>query len=504
MFGKRKSKDILLTCPYCKKQQNEPRHALSTFCRSCGEHYKIKNGEAVGSPGAGLSGISTFRELGEVELISDKPKFRNETAPVEKPAPKEEVVEPVKIEKEHVESRPETSITSVKETGAETWLEGPEDGDIDAKAKEPEESIEEKKEAPTESAPKPVKQPVADVPGPLAKKTEAEPAADSDEEDDEEEELISNPIARAAAEAAAKEKQIRDLELKLEKAADDEDQPTEKKEKGSSSSLGADAQPKETLAAGSMEAMFRGLSTDVDVAMRADKVVPEKEEKEEPKPAAKKVEVEKPLDPKKMPSDFVPPSKKGGHPHSRPIRCFKCNHQQMVSLSASSSQCGRCSVYISLSDYDIKTQQSQTIRTRGNVTIHRRGSLIGCDIACHDLTVLGKISGSVDCSGNATFKNSGKVMGSMHCKHLQVEKKCELTFPQGVVAESADIHGIVNGDITCSGTVRIFRTGAVNGDATAKAIVLKDGGILSGQMSIQHNVDIELPLKRGYDPSIID
>ncbi len=94
-------------------------------------------------------------------------------------------------------------------------------------------------------------------------------------------------------------------------------------------------------------------------------------------------------------------------------------------------------------------------------------------------------------------------MGQMHCKHLQVDKKCELTFPQGVIAESADISGIVNGNITCSGTVKINRTGAVNGDATAKAIVLKDGGILSGQMSIQHDVDIELPLKRAYAPSII-
>lgn len=169
-------------------------------------------------------------------------------------------------------------------------------------------------------------------------------------------------------------------------------------------------------------------------------------------------------------------------------------------MAASSTQCARCSQYISLSDVDIRSHHSRNIQTRGNVVIHRRGSVIGCEIACHDLTVLGKISGSVDCSGNATFKNSGKVLGSMHCKHIVVDKKCELDFPQGIIAESADIHGVVRGDILCSGTIQIFKTGSVLGDATARAVVVKDGGVLTGQMRIQHGTDISLPEKGSVRP----
>lgn len=211
------------------------------------------------------------------------------------------------------------------------------------------------------------------------------------------------------------------------------------------------------------------------------------------------VEKNRPLDPSRMPANYVPPGKKpSGGVQKRPVRCFECNYRQQVSIAATSTQCGRCSVYISLADKVIDGPYSSNIRTRGDVTIHKKGSLIGCDIACHNLTVQGKISGSVDCSGDAFFKNSGKVMGSMHCKHLFIDKKCELTFPQGIVAETADIHGTVHGNIICSGTIKIMKTGSVLGDAKAKAVVLKDGGVLTGQMSIQSDIEIELPHKKRY------
>lgn len=191
-------------------------------------------------------------------------------------------------------------------------------------------------------------------------------------------------------------------------------------------------------------------------------------------------------------------------PEKKPVRCFECGHIHEVSVAATSTQCARCSLYISLSDQDIRGQYSRNIRTRGDVTIHKKGSVIGCEIACHNLTVLGEISGSVDCSGNATFKSSGKVLGSMHCKHIVIEKKCELDFPQGIIAESADIYGVVRGDILCAGTIHIFKTGSVLGDASARAIVMKDGAVLTGQMNIQHDVDISLPGKGDARPRHAD
>ncbi|NNE91429.1 MAG: polymer-forming cytoskeletal protein [Verrucomicrobiales bacterium] len=453
--------------------------------------------------------MSTFRELGAEGVVGGEDAAADKESPADE---REDDTIPIPEAAEPVDpAEPEID----PEIGAETWLETARKSSHEAKKK---------------------------ALSPIEQNTES-PTSKSDPNPEKAEKLITNPIAKAAAEADEKARMEDQVEAKIKerkaeidvspKKKDDvkddlgetdeareEDEPEEIEESGSeekAADLGADAQPKEVLSAGSMEALLGGLSTDEDVELDAEAVVAAETKEEENHTDSSVAEIGKklafwnrrkedqtgPLDPAKMPADFSPPEKKEHGPDMRSVRCFKCNHVQNVSLCATSTQCGRCSVYISLSDYDIRTAQSQTIRTRGNVTIHKRGSLIGCDIACHDLTVLGKISGSVDCSGNAVFKNSGKVVGSMHCKHLQVDKKCELVFPQGVVAESADIYGIVHGNITCSGTVRIFKSGAVNGDATAKAIVLKDGGILSGQMSIQHDVDIELPVKKGYDPSII-
>ncbi len=185
-------------------------------------------------------------------------------------------------------------------------------------------------------------------------------------------------------------------------------------------------------------------------------------------------------------------------PEQRPVRCFDCGHLQHVSLAARSTICSRCSVYISLEDYHITSGWSQNVHTRGDITIDKKGSMVGCDIACHHLTVIGQLSASVDCSGNANFRGSGesRVLGSMHCRHLRVDKKCKLSLPQGLIAESVDIYGQLDSNILCSGTVRIFKSGTVLGDATARSIVLKDGGMLTGQMNIQPEVEIPLPPKR--------
>ncbi len=248
--------------------------------------------------------------------------------------------------------------------------------------------------------------------------------------------------------------------------------PVEEASPTSEAILGRHAQPVETLKKGSMGAMLGGSLEAVAVP-----------EPDEFRP--------------KMPAGFLPgAARRKPAPETRLVRCFECNHQQSVSLAASSTQCARCSVYISLADHEIASAWSQNIRTRGDVWIKKRGSVTGCDVACHHLEIDGRISASVDCSGVAHFRHSGRVMGHMHCQRLVVERKCEVIFPQGVWAESVDVYGTVVGNITCAGTIRIMKHGRVEGDARARAVDLKDGGELSGRMSIQSDLDVTPPEKQ--------
>lgn len=180
---------------------------------------------------------------------------------------------------------------------------------------------------------------------------------------------------------------------------------------------------------------------------------------------------------------FDAQERSGGVPE-RVVRCVECETELHVSLHASSTLCKRCGCYVNLEDFAIRNHRRENIKTRGDITIHRKASLNAGNIACDNLKVFGKISGQVDCSGDAMFRSSGKVVGSVRCKHLYVHKLSTLRFIPGIRAQTAEVHGHVEGDIICEGTIKISKTGAVIGNCIAPAVSLEDGGELSGQMMI--------------------
>ena len=168
----------------------------------------------------------------------------------------------------------------------------------------------------------------------------------------------------------------------------------------------------------------------------------------------------------------------------RSTQCFDCGAELRFSEKVSSVVCKRCSATISLEDVEIRDHRRESLKIRGNLTIHQKASLSAPEIACEVLRVYGKITGRIDCHGDAFFRSTGKVVGNFHCQHLFVHKTADLTFVPGIRAETAEIHGRVVGDLICEGTIKISKTGVVMGDCIAPAIHLESGGVLSGQMRI--------------------
>jgi cytoskeletal protein CcmA (bactofilin family) len=208
----------------------------------------------------------------------------------------------------------------------------------------------------------------------------------------------------------------------------------------------------------------------------------------------------------KMPPNFVPPEKRKKLVDANAdfkVRCFRCYHTQHVSRFAKSTQCERCSVYISLANYEIKAPKKHSLRTRGDMVIGRRGAMRDCEIACHHLTVNGPIDALVDCSGDAIFRHSGVVRGNLYCRKLVIEKHCVVEFPDGAMCQQAVVGGRLVGNLTCSGTVRISRTGSIEGDLAAIDLELKEGGSISGKKTLNPDISTDLPVKMGFNPSII-
>jgi len=139
------------------------------------------------------------------------------------------------------------------------------------------------------------------------------------------------------------------------------------------------------------------------------------------------------------PNTLTGPATRVPHPsevEERVVRCLDCSTELHVSRQATSTLCRRCGCYVSLEDFDIRGHRRENIRTRGNVVIHRRASLSASEVACESLKVFGKISGKIDCSGDAMFRSSGKVVGAVRCRHIYVHKLSNIRFIPGIRAEN--------------------------------------------------------------------
>lgn len=169
---------------------------------------------------------------------------------------------------------------------------------------------------------------------------------------------------------------------------------------------------------------------------------------------------------------------------TRDVSCFECGHIHRAPLGASSTLCPSCGAYISLKDYDIRENWSRGIQTRGNVVIHRKAAVTGITIRCHDLTVLGKLTGGVDCSGDFIIQSHGKIMGKVRCKRLIVEKRAQVDFSNPVKCEDAIIDGKVTGHFTCTGKLHLKKKATLSGDIKVATMAVDEGARHHGQISI--------------------
>lgn len=169
---------------------------------------------------------------------------------------------------------------------------------------------------------------------------------------------------------------------------------------------------------------------------------------------------------------------------SRQITCFNCNHSYSTVGEAQSSQCPKCSGYVSLQDHEITASWNRRIQTGGNVIIQKSGTVSGANIQCHDLTVLGELASSVECTGNVIIRTSGKITGSIHCRNLRVEKGARVELLSPVTAETAYIDGNVRGQIFCSGTITLEKRAQLQGLVRTTNLIVRPGAKHTGTIEV--------------------
>jgi cytoskeletal protein CcmA (bactofilin family) len=169
----------------------------------------------------------------------------------------------------------------------------------------------------------------------------------------------------------------------------------------------------------------------------------------------------------------------------RTVRCYECDAIHRVAGASTSTICPSCSTYIDLRDIEIKDRTNQRIRTRGNVTVQKKGALLGTSIHCGNLTVHGTASGSIYASGEVQFKDDQKIIGEVRCGQLVIDKKCEVQFLQPVHAGDVEISGQVTGHFYATGSIILHRGASLSGSATARTLTVEPGAMLNGQIAVQ-------------------
>lgn len=168
----------------------------------------------------------------------------------------------------------------------------------------------------------------------------------------------------------------------------------------------------------------------------------------------------------------------------REVICSDCRHAFPAVAEAQSSQCPKCGTYASLLDHTIRDPWNRRIQTRGNIVIHKKGSVSGTCLQCHHLTVIGQLAASAECSGDLVIRSHGRITGTIRCRHLRVEKGARVEFLHPVVADSASIAGHVRGAISCSGPVTLERRASFHGLVRTPSLVTRPGAIHEGTLEI--------------------
>jgi cytoskeletal protein CcmA (bactofilin family) len=170
----------------------------------------------------------------------------------------------------------------------------------------------------------------------------------------------------------------------------------------------------------------------------------------------------------------------------RVVQCLECSATHKVAAASTSTICPGCSTYIDLRNLVIKDRTNQRIRTRGDVTVEKKGALLGTSIHCGNLTVYGSVSGSIHASGDLVLKSDQKFIGEIRCRRFLLEKKCEAHCLQPVHAEEVEIHGRAMGHFFATRSITLHRHAVLDGSVTAQSITVEPGAVLNGQVLVQH------------------
>lgn len=175
------------------------------------------------------------------------------------------------------------------------------------------------------------------------------------------------------------------------------------------------------------------------------------------------------------------------------VACHSCGHQQRAHHGALEAPCRHCGSLIQYRDIEISTHSTREISTHGKIIVTRKGFLNSTRIQCASAHVEGRISGKINCSGLLRLAGSDQCKAQIHTASLLVDRGARLKLAYTTYIGDGIIRGRVEGDIVCTGTLRITKHGILLGELETRALTVDRGGIYSGDVRVEPKPNIESP-----------
>jgi cytoskeletal protein CcmA (bactofilin family)/DNA-directed RNA polymerase subunit RPC12/RpoP len=166
------------------------------------------------------------------------------------------------------------------------------------------------------------------------------------------------------------------------------------------------------------------------------------------------------------------------------ITCFDCGTELDVPAAAKSAMCKRCSSYIDLQDYTITSAVSKNFKTKGRFVVEAKGYVFNTTVIAREIVIKGQVIGKLTAEESLTIFSTAEIKGTFQSALLIVPEGNAFHWKEPLRLKSIDVQGELVSHVNAEATVTIRSTGRLFGDVQAKNLVVEEGALLVGRVSI--------------------
>ncbi len=206
--------------------------------------------------------------------------------------------------------------------------------------------------------------------------------------------------------------------------------------------------------------------------------------------------------PPEPPSETLPGKKEKkaediSHPHKHigstvmptkhVIRCYECGYEFPLTVRVQNTHCPKCRTALSLIDYTIDGEWTETLKTAASVRITPNAVLKTGRIVANDVILEGRVDGATLEAFRRLEIGAGAVFDEkfVSAPNIRIATGADVAFHELALFHDVEICGHFKGDLRSSGMVHIKTGGCLEGTLETGHLIVEDGGGLMAECRVE-------------------